>query len=243
MIATLLSGCVVFLTHAIEAVTGFGCTVLALPFVTALLGTKTGVVVLAVLAWLLAAYMVVTKRRHLNLKEYGIIVLFVGFGLPVGMYLFKTLDAALMKKILAVFILLVSAYQLGRGFFTSRKGPAFSSPVPYYALLVLGGIVHGAFASGGPLVVVYAARALKDKGEFRATLCLLWTTLNTVLLISFALNGLLNAETLGIIGLMLPFLGAGIYAGEKVHDKVNAEVFTKVVFGVLFASGLVMLAI
>ncbi len=43
MIPILLSGLTVFVTHALEAVTGFGCTVLALPFVTALIGVKSAV--------------------------------------------------------------------------------------------------------------------------------------------------------------------------------------------------------
>ncbi len=38
MTTLVLSGLVVFVTHALEAVTGFGCSVLAMPFVSALLG-------------------------------------------------------------------------------------------------------------------------------------------------------------------------------------------------------------
>ena len=39
------------------------------------------------------------------------------------------------------------------------------------------GIIHGMFVSGGALLVIYAAGALKDKEEFRATIALIWLTI------------------------------------------------------------------
>jgi uncharacterized protein len=223
-------------------VTGFGCTVLALPFVTALLGLKNGVLVLAALAWLLALYFVITKFGLINFREYGVIVLFAGLGLPFGMYVFAALPAPLLKKALAVFIVLVSAWQLIRLIRGTLRESRIPKPVLYF-FLFLGGVFHGAFASGGPLIVLYASRVLSDKGSFRATLCLLWTSLNTILLAGFWLSGAFNAERLAQIGALLPFLGLGILAGEFIHQRVDAPVFSRVVFGALLATGLVMLAV
>ncbi len=240
-----LSGLVVFVTHALEAVTGFGCTVLALPFVTALLGLKTGVMVLTILAWLLAAYIAITKRRDIDFKQYVIILGFVLCGLPVGMYLFRTIEVGSLKRVLAIFIVLASALQLAKPLLARRaalrRGADAKRRWPYYLLLVAGGVVHGMFSSGGPFVVLYAAKALPDKGRFRATLCLLWTTLNTVIIGSYLAGGSLGAPALKATALMLPFLGAGIVAGEKLHDKATPAVFSTLVFATLFATGLVML--
>ncbi len=265
ILALLLTGLVVFVTHALEAVTGFGCTVLALPFVTALLGVKTGVPILASIAWILALYIVVTKFRRIDFKQFGIIVFFVALGMPAGMYAFRALEPALLKKALAAFIVASAAWQLWRRLrrpaWAARRPvtaagadsaacpaaprsplPAsFAGRLPYFILLIAGGVVHGAFASGGPLVVLYASKALPDKGAFRATLCLLWTTLNTVLLVGYAFSGNFSAPVLGGVGAMLPFLAAGIVVGEKLHDRADEELFGKVVFSVLLATGIFML--
>ncbi|MFQ3547490.1 MAG: TSUP family transporter [Termitinemataceae bacterium] len=305
-----LVGLVVFITHALEAVTGFGCTVLALPFVTALVGVKTGVPILATLAWLLALYIVITKWKDINFREFGIIVLSVGLGLPVGMIAFKRLDPLILKKALALFITLSASWQVYRRFaFHRPTGIVFAAPehssaasktevpislvgepvieaaiakaeaeqplsaqnppitaanhpsnspncpaalpgalpaglqgrLPYILLLILGGIVHGAFASGGPLVVLYAAKALPDKGSFRATLCLLWTSLNSVLLWNYMLSKTFTPMIIeGTLG-MIPFLVAGIIAGEYIHNRVNSELFGKFVFIALLCTGLFML--
>ncbi len=235
-----LVGAVIFLTHALEAITGFGCTVLAVPFVTALIGMERGIPLLAVIAWLLALYIVITKFRDINFRQFLIIVFFVGLGMPIGIYAFTHLDSSRMKDFLAVFIIVVSVIQLKKLFFPPREDRGLPKPV-YYAILAVGGIIHGAFASGGPFVVLYASRALPRKGEFRATLCLLWTTLNTVLMISYFLNGTFDGALLRDVGIMLPVLIAGIIAGELVHNRVNEDVFRKLVFLVLLGTGIFML--
>lgn len=248
----LLTGLVVFLTHGLEAITGFGCTVLALPFVTLLLGLGEAKFLLAILAWALALYIAISKHRRIVWAQFGVILLFVGLGMPLGMYAFATLPKALLIRLLGLFIVLSAAIQLWKLFLSPllerrgggalRKGKAVSlAPAWYhYLFLFAGGIVHGAFASGGPLVVLYAARSLPEKGNFRATLTLLWATLNTVLIIGFAGSGLFTPERRLLLAEMAPFLIAGIAVGELVHNRVRGDLFAKIVFVTLFFTGIFM---
>ena len=257
-LAVALTGLVVFLTHGLEALTGFGCTVLALPFVTLLLGLGEAKFLLAILAWVLALYIASTKFRRIVWKQYGIIVLFVGMGMPIGMYAFATLPRPLLIKLLGGFITVSASIQIWRLFLspllarrwpslrpaTASEGGAAKPIAPgYYLLLFLGGIVHGAFASGGPLVVLYAAKALPDKGNFRATLTLLWASLNTVLIIGFARAGMFTPDRWLLLGIMAPFLVAGIAAGEFVHNRVDGTIFARIVFATLFVTGIFMVAL
>ncbi len=243
MMSILLSGLVIFITHTLEAVTGFGCAVLAMPFVTALLGIRMGVMVITVLAWILALYFAVVKFRDIDWKQYFIITGFMLLGLPVGMYLFRSVDSSNLKLILAIFILAVSTYQLYRlGMNKKTKAPVVArSAFVYYLLLMAGGVIHGIFSSGGPLVVLYASRQLQQKGTFRATLCLLWTTLNTIIIASYLIEGSFTAPIAKTTALLVPFVLAGIIAGEKIHDKVNERTFSLIVFGMLFLTAIFML--
>ncbi len=243
MMPIVLSGLVIFITHTLEAVTGFGCAVLAMPFVTALLGIRMGVMVITVLAWILALYFVVTKWREIDWKQYGIITGFMLAGLPAGMYLFRRVDSANLKTILAIFILLVSTYQLYRlGRNKKAKAPLKAkAALPYYLLLIGGGIIHGIFSSGGPLVVLYASRQLPEKGSFRATLCLLWVTLNTIIIATYLIEGSFTAPIAKTTAFLVPFVLAGIVAGEKIHDKVDERTFSLTVFGMLFLTAIFML--
>lgn len=250
--ALFATGIVVLLTHGLEAITGFGCTVLAMPFVALLLGLERAKFILAVLAWALALYFVVTKFRKIVWKQFGIIVLFVGAGMPIGMWAFSYLDRKILGKALGVFIVLSAGIQLWnrilRPLVVRRMGTAFPEPkglpIPaYWLLLFIGGIVHGAFATGGPLVVLYAARALPDKGNFRATLTLLWASLNSVLIVQYAFSGAFTAEAGIAFAALAPFLLGGIAAGEVVHRRVDSDFFSKIVFSMLFITGAVMVAL
>jgi len=236
----LLVGLVVFITHTLEAITGFGCTVLAFPFVIALMGDlERAKIVLSILAWVLALYFVITKFRQIYWKQFGIIVLLAGIGMPAGMWLFKGLDPTLLKKILGLFIILSAAIQLYKIFISSSRIytlPNFAG----YLFLLAGGIVHGAFAVGGPLIVLYSSRKILDKGRFRATMCLLWTTLNTVLIFQYFLEKKLNPAIGRDLLFLIPFLIAGIIAGEIIHNKVNEILFKKIVFISLFLVGITM---
>ncbi len=165
-------------------------------------------------------------------------------GLPVGMYLFRSQQSDTLNLILAVFIIIVSVTQLYRQA-KKRTGnnlpPTGYKALPYYLLLFLGGIVHGVFSSGGPLVVLYATRALPDKGKFRATLCLLWTTLNTIIIAGYIIEGSLTPPVVKNHDDACTFVVGGIIAGEYIHDKVDARHFSLIVFSMLLTTGIVML--
>ncbi len=249
MLNLILSGFVVLITHALEAITGFGCTVIAVPFVTALLGLKQGIMIVTILAWLLALYIIVTNFKHIKFKNTLLILSLMIPTLPIGMYLFRYVDPVLFKKGLAIFIVFVSIlnlYKLLKKNSEEDKNAPMSKKDKIVSVLALlaGGVVHGAISSGGPLVVIYATKALKDKKEFRATLCSVWFTLNTIIIASYFFNNSgFTVTTFTNTLTQLPFLLAGIVVGEVVHNKVNAKTFSIIVFSLLLLTGVFMFAL
>lgn len=245
--AILLSGLVVLITHTLEAITGFGCTALAMPFVTALLGIQMGVKSLTVIAWMLAVFVVINNYKDINFKQYFIICAGMLLGLPVGMYIFRAFDNENLKVFLAIFICIVSTYQLAIMLLhkdekaENQKPLNFIQKALYFILLVFGGIVHGIFSSGGPIVVLYSKNHLTDKKSFRATLCLLWATLNTIIIASYLIEGSFDRQTAVVTVELIPFLIAGIFFGNILHEKVNERVFSYLVFTMLLITGIFML--
>lgn len=238
-----LVGIVVFLTHTMEALTGFGCTVLAFPFVIAIMGDiEQAKIILSILAWMLALYFVITKFKSINWKQLVILVFFAGLGMPIGILMFKTLDPFILKKILGVFIIISAGIQLIKIFVPNNKIRTLPGFV-YYNFLFFGGLVHGAFAVGGPFVVLYATKELRNKGQFRVTLCFLWAILNTILMAQYFIEGKLTNKVGFNLLVLTPFLVAGIILGEFIHKKVDEELFKKIVFSLLFIVGFVMLIV
>lgn len=241
---------IVLLTHVQEAITGFGCTVLALPFVTLLLGLDVAVPVLVFQAWVLVLYIVIVSRKNMVWKEYGHIVILMGLGLPVGIWMSQSMPEAQLKWVLAAFMVGIGIQGLVRQYRNIQMPSKISPKTRRLASLFipLGGIIHGAFGSGGPLVVIYATRALTEKSLFRVTLCMVWLTVNTILLGQWVVMPLLDhriatritPEVLYLSALFLPFTVVGTLMGDKAHHRIDEDLFRKIVYFVLAAAGIVL---
>lgn len=237
---TLLLGLVVLITQLMEAVTGFGSTVMAMPFATMLVGLPTAVRVLVTLTFIMCGSIALAERRHIQWRVYGAMMLFVGLGMPIGMWLFSRLDERVLKWALGGFTIVIAI----RGLLFSR--PATHQALPrwqaalYKGALFLGGVVHGAFGCGGPLIVLYAAQALPEKRDFRATMCLNWTTLNAVHLLRYTARGEWTPEIGWLLLAMLPFLTVSVWLGGIAMRRLSGQGFMKVVYAVLLGSGMFM---
>jgi uncharacterized membrane protein YfcA len=237
----LLVGAVVLVTHALEAVTGFGCTVLAFPFVIAITGDiGFSKIILSLLAWLLAWYIAIAKFKAVNWRQFLIICSLAALGMPVGLYIFNSFNQALLTRLLGVFITVSASIQLYKMY--GKKIELIARPLGLLYLFA-GGIVHGAFATGGPLIVLYSAKNITGKAEFRATMCLLWACLNTILIVQYFFGKQLTREIGVNLLILMPFLVAGIIIGEIIHQKVDEKLFKKIVFWMLAIIGIIMLII
>ena len=220
---------------AIQAMTGFGSIVLALTFGALVFDIKTLVPLLVVLNILMTIPMAWINRRHIEtqllLKR---ILPFMLFGLLAGILLSPLINEIWAKLIFATLIIWISL----RSLFTSSG--ASQSTTSRNITISAAGIVHGIFASGGPLLVYALARSEINKQAFRATLLTLWATLNVALAFWFLWQGKLVDQSMNIL-ILTPCVFAGAWLGNILHHKVNEKLFLKVVFSLLLVVGLLLL--
>jgi len=237
-----LFGLLVVVTQFIEAITGFGSTVMALPFAITLTDVTVAVPVLSFHTWLFAAWVLVVDFKKIQWRQYFTVILFVLLGMPLGMWAFDVLPETALKLALAVFMIAVSINGMVRCFYPSSV-KAEESPlhgwkrICLYGLLFLGGIIHGAFATGGPLLIIYVTLVIKEKGDFRATMCAVWFSLNSIILTRFLITEAFTAEVIRLSLLTLPFLLVGVLLGVWAHKRISNRHFIRIVYVVLFLSG------
>ncbi len=236
-------GLIILVTHFQEGITGFGCTALALPFVLLLVGLDTAVKSLCIMAWLLAVWIVIIARKDVVWKEYWHIVIPMAVGLVIGILLRDRVSDYWLKWVLALFMAFVGI----RGVFlkpveaSTKTGMSRASRFLYGGFLPAGGIMQGMFASGGPLLVIYATKALPQKGVFRCTLCMVWATINAILISQWAVRGMLgNPQIWRIVAVGIPFSLIGMVAGNWAHHRVDEFNFRRIVYAVLIVSGLML---
>ena len=241
----LIAGVIVFTTFTVEGIAGFGATVLALPFVTMLIGVEKAVPMLSTLSVMLSIFIVSRSWRNIDRREYGFILLHVGLGVPAGLMMMDHLPKEWLIAVLTIFMLFVGI----RGLLQVNAVQCGALSIPaggigkilYRLLLMTGGVIQGAFSSGGPIVVMYASRAIAEKSRFRATLSALWLTTNTVMITKWTLSGKVWTPQLGkMILFALPFIAAGMFFGDFLHHRVDQKKFSILVYSVLVAAAFMM---
>jgi uncharacterized membrane protein YfcA len=227
------------LAFTIETALGFGATLITVALGSFFLDLAAILPALVPLNLVLSAYLVVRYAKHVD-RAFLLrrLLPFMALGLPVGIVAFDALDASMLKRAFGVFLVAVSALELYR--------MRVASPVKHLdtwserALLLAGGAIHGAFATGGPMAVYVTSRVLEDKNVYRATLSALWTILNLAMLASYAWRGELGPATTGLLICLAPSIAIGMLVGEQLHARVPVKTFRTVVFGMLALAGLVL---
>ena len=248
ILTLILFGIIVLVTYFSGGMTGFGSGILALPLCTLIVGIKTAICALVVLGLLQSIYVVCISFRHILWKEYIRIVILVGLGLPFGMIVFSMFSEKLLRELLAIIVVIVSikglyseySQQAEKQAYNRRQGLSSLGNRMLDLILFLGGCVHGAYGTGGPLIIIYATQKIKDKRNFRATLCLMWVTVNMYLVIQYIRHGIL---TLGlsdkitqIVLFSMLFMLTGTILGNFAHERVSGRLFNKVVYFILVLS-------
>ncbi|WP_297437550.1 sulfite exporter TauE/SafE family protein [uncultured Clostridium sp.] len=244
----LLFALIIMCTYFIEGLIGFGGTIMALPLASMVVGIKITVPVLTIVVLIASIVIAIRDFKHIDKKQLIKITGFMAAGLPIGMILFSVLPERPLKVALGIFMVIIGA----KGIYdsTEKRQAELKSKenietskiakIIENITLFAGGIVHGAFTCGGPFVVMYATKNIKDKSSFRATLCALWAALNALMLSINVFKGEITGEIMKLSGITMIFVMVAIYVSNIVHKKINGDSFNKFVYIALCISGVLM---
>ncbi len=232
---------VVLLTNIIQCITGFAGTVLAMPVSVLLIGIVPAKAILNALGFAASVGVVLPGYKNINKKEF---IKMVGILLP-GIVVGYLLSPRLLAVQKAAYILLGSIVILFAvvnmiKMFSSKESKPQGTALSVFVLLCAG-LVHGVFVCGGPLLVTYASKQLKDTQEFRSTLSAVWIVLNGIMLVSDAVEGYFNRETLTLLGASLVVLLAAILIGNLIAKKMSKKVFLILSYVLMIISGISLL--
>lgn len=233
---------IVFLAFTVEGTLGFGSTVLTLALAAHLLPVEAVVAAMLPVNLAMSGWLALCDRAEIDGRLlFGRVLPWMGLGTLAGLRLHALGGEWSIKAAFAVLVVLLAVLELAR---MTRARLVEAPPLPparAAAGLVLAGLVHGVFATGGPLAVYVLGRALVDKGRFRATLSALWILLNLLLLASYARAGDLDGASLRLSAALVPSLLLGGLLGQRLHERVPLHRFRLGVFVVLLLAGISLL--
>jgi uncharacterized membrane protein YfcA len=252
---------ILFVSHLLGAVAAYGGALLALPMLVWVMDdVHVAVVVLMLLGGLQAFQILLYTWRDIDWQEAKWFVGVPLLALPAGVLTAAWLPRRALVALLGGLLLASGGWRLLALVREARQALPSDAPEPSpppdaaaaapprlpglarAALLVLGGVVHGAFACGGATLVVYAQHTFGRKAPFRATLALLWVTLNIFLFGALLAQGRLEREPLTIVAIAVPVVLAAGWLGQRVAARLPERHFAGLVAVLLVASGCITLA-
>ena len=221
---------------------GFGLFVMSvLPFV---MDVRTAVPLVAALGLVACLSVLVRWRAFLQPSEFLPLLGGVVVGTPLGVLFLTHVDDRWVKGTLG---LVLVAYA---GLALRRERDARTDPGPPPRLLsrawgppagFLGGVLGGAFNTGGPPVVLYATARHWSAGSFRANLQVAFVTNTVIQLVLLARAGLFGPRILRLDAVALPAMILGLVLGTKAGARLDGPRFRRVILTLLAAMGVAFL--
>ncbi len=200
---------IVLVAAAVQSTTGFGFSLVAVPLLALVVDPRTAVVAQTLPALVLA---VVTAGRQLEFVRWRTALTLTAAGLvgmPLGLWLLRTLDNDVLSVFIAVAVL-------------SSAALVWRNPQ------LPGG--RASIAGAGVLSLGYGPR------ELRATLAAVFSFGGVLTIAGYAVSGTLTAHAL-VIGLATaPAALAGWWAGNLLFNRIDGVRFRQAVLLVLVLS-------
>lgn len=231
----LIIGLIVFFAFFTQAATGFGALVISMTLGALLYPVDVLLTWFVPLVVLLSLYLLARHHDHIDWGLFGKKILpGMGLGMIIGQSLFYSLNVDALKYLLGALVIFLAGREL------IRQPPADRN-IPLLPWTLAAGVVHGIFATGGPLLVYGLNGQQIDKAVFRSTLTLVWGALASWLVLSYIASGLLTTAALPQIGMLAAVLPFSIVLGEWAHRYINEALFRRVINVLLVCCGLALL--
>jgi uncharacterized protein len=215
---------------------GFGIGLVALAFLPFVMAPATAVVLMTVYALASALGILIPIRRDVVAPRLVDLLIGTVAGAPLGVWVIATLSPGALRRLIGLVLVAIVLLEL-LGTLPRRL------PDRRWGLLAgfLAGVIGAAAGTPGPPVVLYATTQEWSPRTIKANLQAFFIVNETVVLIGYWWAGLVTPEVGRFaIGFALPAL-AGVVLGVVIGNRIDRERFRRIVFTILFVSGVVLL--
>lgn len=224
-----IAGCISFASFA-QSLSGFGFSLLAVPLMTLVVSPRDAVVVATVIGALSTTSQAFIDRAFVDAAIAKRLTLASFIGMPFGLTAFVLVSETGLRVVLGV-VVLMSAVMLLRGFQLHDEKHRLD-----WVLGVVSGFLSTSTSTNGPpLVFVMQARRI-DPAVFRATINTVFSLVNIVAVVMFAVAGKVNAQNLGGVLVAIPALFLALRIGYYFRKRITPEHFRSLVIFLMFLS-------
>ncbi len=214
---------------------GFGNGLVALAFLPLVMSPVAAIVLLTVYTVLATVVIFVPLRRDFDPR--GMPALLIGslLGTPLGVWVLAMLPASTLTRLIGVVLLVVVALEW-LGVYPERlagRGWALGAGLA-------AGLLGAAVGTPGPPVVLYMASQGWSPRTIKANLQAFFLVNQALIMFGYWWAGLLTPEVWRYAVVFLVPAALGLVIGMALFARVDQARFRRIVFAILFVSGLLL---
>jgi uncharacterized membrane protein YfcA len=227
---------VLFLATVIRSAFGFGEALVAVPLLALALPVEVAAPVAVLASITVALIVVIQDWRAIHARSAGWLVLSTFAGIPLGLWLLKTIPEVAAKAVLAFIIAGFSAYSLLRPGRYELKNDRLAWFFGFWA-----GVLGGAYGMNGPPLAIYGSLRKWTPGNFRATLQGYFLPASIAGMAGYLITGLWTPTVNRFYLFSLPGVVAGIFLGRAINKRLNAKQFVLYLHAALLGIAAILL--
>lgn len=249
-IITGLTSIIIFIAAFIHAIAGFGYSQVVMGLLPLVRNPGSSSIVSTITAIGTNTRVFWSVRDHFSLKDWGVPVSGLVFGLPLGIYVFKGLNDTLMRLTIGVVLIvsvffIVSIQKLSLVDQWLQEKNVTSGWKTGFIAGFIAGILGGAVAIPGPPMILYGAVMISlgvwSGEKMKAVLTAFFGTLMvyrfTALLVTADVTVSLITEAV----IAVPALLMGAWVGIKIFNAIPQKIFSWVVLGGLTINAVILI--
>jgi len=232
----LLAVLILIAAYFIRGIAGFGSGLIAIPLLAMMLPLTLVVPAIGLLDYLASATHGTSHRHAIAWRDIVPLLPFTLLGVVTALYLLKTTDALLLRRILGGFVTSYGLYSL------LYAGPERQG-TRWWAIPAggFGGLIGTLFGTGGPFYVIYLKLRGLDMSAFRATVAAIFFIDGGARIIGYFASGFYTRQTMLTFAMAIPVMFVALHVGGKVHTTISPRTFQRGIGVLLVVSGLSLL--
>ncbi len=227
---------VLFLATVIRSAFGFGEALVAVPLLALALPVEVAAPVAVLASITVALIVVIQDWRAIHARSAGWLVLSTFAGIPLGLWLLKTVPEVAAKAVLAFVIAGFSTYSLLRPGRYELKNDRLAWFFGFWA-----GVLGGAYGMNGPPLAIYGSLRKWTPGNFRATLQGYFLPASIAGMAGYLIGGLWTPAVNRFYLASLPGIVLGIFLGRVINKRLNARQFVLYLHAALLGIAAILL--
>lgn len=221
---------IVLVSSILQAATGFGFAIMAIPFLLLLLEPHDAIQLNIIACLLISLIMIYKIRKEINREILVRLIKGSMIGILPGLVLFIFLDVRPLKLFVSILILTITGLLVTKINFKR-------SNIKELMVGAFSGLLTTSIGLPGPPLMIYFAGAKVDKITIRGTTLAYFVFVSSMsLLLQFSMYHISTVVWLSTLW-SIPFILLGVFLGQRLFVRLDQQLLQKIIYLLLFFTG------